>query len=384
MENEKKFNGVKTVLLVFGIIFSVFFVPGLIFGIPVGGALIGLSSTVSREHIENIMEEAGVSEQLFEILMTELGKENPAEEGLRQEYWEDILQTSISRENIDEMIEGAIADIYNGNQLKVDVSSIAAGFQEGINEIVANGFRDLYAAWDEGTSSKYFSDEFVQEFCTEIENNLLNEYSEYGATSLEELETLYDNFYGIGAFAKRIDDTKAEVESHWNEVFTLDVDLKGMTDKIEVEINDAIYKATQNADVREAFDLLRIVGESSGMIKKIVYAIVIVVVLLLLVCYWFRTAGFVVPAVALMLGGGLCKLLAMSEVNVSEYIRQAIAAEPALAEVQSMITELVNGILTPFFAEVSKFGITMMGIAVLLILLAVLRGVVRKNMHVTE
>jgi len=167
-------------------------------------------------------------------------------------------------------------------------------------------------------------------------------------------------------------------------VFTLDVDLKGMTDKIEVEINDAIYKATQNADVREAFDLLRIVGESSGMIKKIVYAIVIVVVLLLLVCYWFRTAGFVVPAVALMLGGGLCKLLAMSEVNVSEYIRQAIAAEPALAEVQSMITELVNGILTPFFAEVSKFGITMMGIAVLLILLAVLRGVVRKNMHVTE
>ena len=40
MEEKKRSNAFRTVLLVFGIIFSVVLVPGLILGIPVGGAVV--------------------------------------------------------------------------------------------------------------------------------------------------------------------------------------------------------------------------------------------------------------------------------------------------------------------------------------------------------
>jgi len=294
------------------------------------------------------------------------------------------LQSSITVEHVDEIIGEAITGLYNGTQSDADVSSIAAGFQAGIDEIKANGFADLYAAWEEGTPSKYFSDEFVQEFCAEIEKDILNDYAEYGAASLEELQTKYDAYYGEGAFDKLVDDTKAEVESRWNEEFTVDVDLADMVEELEGEINDVINETAQNPDVREAFDVLRTVGENSGTIKLVAYGIVLLAVLLLLVLYCFGTAGFVVPAVALLLGGGLCKLISMAEADVLKYIDSAIAAEPDFAGFETMLGDLVGRVLTPLFAEMSKFGLTNIGIAVLLILLAILRGVVRKNRQVTE
>ena len=80
MENEKKTNPLKTVLLVFGILFSIVLVPGLILGIPGGGFIIGISSTVSQERIEGIVEDTELSGTLYDMLMEELIKEVPAEE----------------------------------------------------------------------------------------------------------------------------------------------------------------------------------------------------------------------------------------------------------------------------------------------------------------
>ena len=384
MENEKKNDLVKNIFLVFGILFSIVLVPALILGIPIGGAAIGLSVTVSEEQVERVVEESGISGQLYDILMEELAKEVPAEDGLRQEYWESMLNSSITVENIEEVIAEAITGMYNGTQPNVDVSGIAAGFREGIDEIARNGFSDLYAAWEEGTPSKYFTDEFVQEFCSEVEKDILNDYSEYGATSLEDLETKYDSYYGAGAFETLIDDMKAEAETRWGEEFSVDADIVGMVDEIEVEINDAIYETAQNPDVREVFDLFRIMGENSNTIKLFAYGMVLAAVVLLLAMYWFGTAGFVVPAVALLLGGGICKLIAMAETDVLKYLKTEIAAEPDLAGTEALLGDLLDGVLTPFFAEVSKFGLTNMGIAVLLILLAILRGVIRKNKQVAQ
>lgn len=384
MENEKKNDLVKNIFLVFGILFSIVLVPALILGIPIGGVAIGLSVTVSEEQVERVVEESGLSGQLYDILMEELAKEVPAEDGLRQEYWESMLNSSITVENIEEVIAEAITGMYNGTQPDVDVSGIAAGFREGIDEIARNGFSDLYAAWEEGTPSKYFTDEFVQEFCSEVEKDILNDYSEYGATSLEDLETKYDSYYGAGAFETLIDDMKAEAETRWGEEFSVDADIVGMVDEIEVEINDAIYETAQNPDVREVFDLFRIMGENSNTIKLFAYGMVLAAVVLLLAMYWFGTAGFVVPAVALLLGGGICKLIAMAETDVLKYLKTEIAAEPDLAGTEALLGDLLDGVLTPFFAEVSKFGLTNMGIAVLLILLAILRGVIRKNKQVAQ
>ena len=125
-------------------------------------------------------------------------------------------------------------------------------------------------------------------------------------------------------------------------------------------------------------------GENSNTIKLFAYGMVLAAVVLLLAMYWFGTVGFVVPAVALLLGGGICKLIAMAKTDVLKYLKAEIAAEPDLAGTEALLGDLLDGVLTPFFAEVSKFGLTNMGIAVLLILLAILRGVIRKNKQVAQ
>ena len=51
MTEKKKDSAFKLVLMIFGIIFSVVLVPGLILGIPVGGAVVALPYSVSQEGI---------------------------------------------------------------------------------------------------------------------------------------------------------------------------------------------------------------------------------------------------------------------------------------------------------------------------------------------
>ncbi len=385
MEEKKQNSTFKTVLFVFGVLFSIVLVPTLIVGIPVGGAATALSGAVSQESIMKTVEDVKLSETLRDILLDELKVEAQVEE-FNSDYWNSILQDSLSVEVMDEIITETIDSIYNGTEADVDVSSVMDSFERGLDELAENGFDDMYAAWTEGTTSKYFSEEFVASCKAEIEEALLEEYSEYGAVSLDELEKLYDTRFGAGAFAKLKDDQMKSFEEEWNEGFEEGVssEFDGMAEELELEINEVLNEAAQDPDVREAFDIVKGVGANSQKIKTIAYAIMIGAALLLLVCFWFGTAGFVVPAIPLILGGALCKLCAMAEAVLMKYVNEAIAAEPDLAEMSDTISELIKGILAPIFSGISTFGTVAIGMGVVLILFAILRGVIKKNMRAAE
>ena len=91
-----------------------------------------------------------------------------------------------------------------------------------------------------------------------------------------------------------------------------------------------------------------------------------------------------VPAVALILGGGLCKLLTLSMNILLDLVKEEIMATPEAVEFVDVILDICKGMIAPFFAEMSKFGITMIGIGVILILAAILRGVLKKNASVAD
>ena len=385
MAGKKKDSAFKMVLLIFGIIFSVILVPGLIVGIPVGGASIGLSRAASREGIESMLKEAKLSENLHTLMMDELAAEAQVEE-LNPEFWNGLLQESLSVEFIDGLLAEGVDCMYNGTEPQVDVSSVTECFRTTLDDLVENGFDDMYAACFEGTESKYFAADFIASVKSDIETDLLDKYSEFGVGSLAELETTYDAQFGEGAFGKLFDDEMAEVKMEWNSEFRAEVtdELDNLEVEIEEEVNAALREVAQDPDIREAFDMFGEIGANKDTIKLVAYGIVLAAVLLLLICYWFGTAGFVVPSVALILGGLLCKLITLAESQILKFIESELATEPGAEEFGFVVTDLCKGIMAPFFHEMSKFGMTMIGIGVLLILLAILKHVVTKNMHASE
>ena len=381
MEENKQSNALKTVLLVFGIIFSVILVPGLIFGIPVGGAAVALSQSVSQDGIQKTIQESGLSEKVYQTIMDEVLIEVQNDDTLNGDFFEKMVRDSITVETVDDIVTELIGCIYNGTEPQVNFDSMLDGFRSGVDEIIENGFDDFYAACFGGAESKYFSDVFIQSSKDTIEQEILSKYSDYGVSSLEELEAVYDAQFGMGAFETLFEEEIAEFERGWNDGLLdgFDDEMDALTKEVEVEVNQALSEAVYNEDVRMVFDILNEIGEKKDTIKVVAYAIVIAAVLLLLVCYWFGTAGFVVPSVALILGGLLCKLVTLSESVILSIVRDEIAADPEAVEFGDVVLDICRGILTPFFAEMSKFGITMIGIGVLLILLAILRGVLKKN-----
>lgn len=385
MAGKKKDSAFKLVLMIFGIIFSVVLVPGLIVGIPVGGAAIGASQAASQEGIESMLKEAKLSENLHTLLMDELETEAQVDE-LNPEFWNGLLEKSISVEFVDEMLTEGVDCMYNGTEPQINVDSVVDGFRSGLDDLAENGFDDIYAASFDGAESKFFSAEFIQSVKNDIETELLEKYSDYPVTSLEELETAYDTQFGAGAFEKLFDEEMEVIKKEWNEEFRLEVndEIDSMAEELEQEINTVLWETTQDPDVREVFDGLREISVNKDKVKLVAYGIVLAAVLLLLICFWFGTAGFVVPSVALILGGLLCKLVTLLEKPFMELVDAELATEPGAEEFGFVVTDLFNGILAPFFAEVSKFGYTMIGIGVLLILLAILKAVVTKNMHASE
>jgi len=385
MAGKKKDSAFKLVLMIFGIIFSVVLVPGLIVWGPGAGALVGVSQAVSQEGIESMVKEAKLSENLHTLMMEELEKEAQIEE-LNPEFWNGLLQDCVSVEFIDDLLAEGVDCMYNGTEPQINVDSVVDGFRSGLDDLAENGFDDIYAASFDGAESKFFSAEFIQSVKNDIETELLEKYSDYPVTSLEELETAYDTQFGAGAFEKLFDEEMEVIKKEWNEEFRLEVndEIDSMAEELEQEINTVLWETTQDPDVREVFDGLREISVNKDKVKLVAYGIVLAAVLLLLICFWFGTAGFVVPSVALILGGLLCKLVTLLEKPIMELVNAELATEPGAEEFGFVVTDLVSGIMAPFFAEMSKFGYTMIGIGVLLILLAILKAVVTKNMHASE
>lgn len=383
---ENKGSAWKTVLLVFGIIFSIVLVPGLILGIPAGGVLTSLTSAASQKSIQTMAKEAKLSETLYEMLMDEIVTENQNVEGINQEFWQKLVEESITLDCVDEIVTELIDSAYNGTRPEIKFDKIVEGFRNGLDELQQNGFDDLYSVWADGKESKYFTDEFVQSFRTDVEEGILGNYAEYGATSYEELKTLYEEQNGAGSFSKLIKEYVNEFRDEWDDEFadTYYGELDKMSAELEQEVNESVYNAIQEPDIRNAFDTLKKISEKSSTVKLVVYAILIGAVLLLLVCYWFGTAGFVVPAVALILGGILCKLLVLVEGFIMSQVNKTLAEEPEFAELQNTVSDIAKGILAPIFKGVSNFGWITIGMGVLLILLAILKGVLKKNKAVTE
>ncbi len=386
MEEKKKGNAFKTVLLVFGIIFSVVLVPGLILGIPVGGATVALSRSVSQEGIEQMVQEAKLSEKAYQLVMDEVLKETQNEDTLKADFFEGMVRECVTLETVDEIVTEFIDCMYNGSTPQIDLDHVLDGFRNGMAEVSENGFDDFYSACFEGAESKYFSEAFIQSTKATIEQEILSKYSGYGVASLEELETVYDTQFGAGAYEKLFNEEIDAYRSDWDEGLLdgFDSEMDTIAGDLENEINQALSEAAQDPDVRMVFDSLNEISAKKDTVKMLAYIIVLAAVLLLLVCYWFGTAGFVVPSVALILGGLLCKLVTLLEGTILSLVREGLAAEPDAAEFSDVILDICKGIIAPFFAEMSKFGITMIGVGVLLILLAILKHVVTKNMHTSE
>ena len=386
MEEKKQSNTLKTVLMVFGIIFSLVLVPGLIAGIPVGGAVVALSQSVSQEGIEKTVQEVKLSEKAHQIVMDEVLKEIQNDDTLNDAFFEEMVRDCITVETVDEIVLAFIDCMYNGTEPQLEFDRVVEGFRSGINDIAENGYDDFYSACFEGAESKYFSDVFIQSSKNTIEQEILSKYSDYGVSSLAELETVYDAQFGAGAYEKLFDEEIAEFERGWNDGMLegFEDEIDAMEEELEVEVNQALSEAVQDPDVRWLFDSLDQISAKKDTIKMVAYAIVLVAVVLLLVCFWFGTAGFVVPSVALILGGLLCKLVTLLEGTVLSLIRDEIGADPDAAEFGEIVVDICGGIISPFFTEMSKFGITMIGIGVLLALLAILRGVLKKNAAATN
>ncbi len=384
MAGKNKDSALKLVLMIFGIIFSVVLVPGLIVGIPVGGAMVALSQTASQEGIESMIKEAKLSENLHTLMMEELDREAQIDE-LNPDFWNGLLQESVSVEFIEGLLAEGVDCMYNGTEPQLQADSVVEGFRSGLDALIENGFDDIYAAGFEGAESEFFSTEFVRSVKEEIESELLGKYSDYGVTSLEDLETVYDTQFGAGAFEKLFDDEMKVIKAEWDSEFRTEVndEIDAMAEELEQELNEALRDAVQDPDIRETFDMLKEISDNRDKVKLMAYGIVLAAVLLLLICFWFGTAGFVVPSVALILGGLLCKLVTLLETPIMEFVKTELATESGAEEFGFIVTDLVAGIFSPFFAEMSKFGITMIGIGVLLILLAILKHVVKKNMHVS-
>lgn len=384
MENKKS-NVAKIIFRVIGILLSIVLIPGLIFFIPAGGVAMGISSSVSQERLEQMVDEMKLSEHVMEFVEKEVENGIKVDE-LNSDYLQNLVLDSITIDWVDDVLKEVLGAVYSGNKPNVSIDAVAKSLSTEFETLTKNGFRDLYSAWVNGTTSQYFSTEFVQSFWENVENEILAEHTEFDVTSLGALEEKYDEYYGAGAFSDLLDEKMESFEDTWEEEFSAEIaeEVDELTAEVEQEINDAIYEAVQDSDVRMVFDSLQEVNEKNNTLRLLVYGVVFVAVLLLVSCFWFGTAGFVVSAIPLILGGILCKFVSGVEKFLLTYVDEILAAEPEIAEFGTVVGDVLRGLLNPIFGAVSMFGTITISFGVLLIGLAILVGVLKKKRTVTE
>lgn len=385
MEEKKKTNVAKIIFRVIGIILSIVLIPALIFGIPASGVLIGVSNTVSQENLAGLVGETDLSDQVLDIVKEEVVKGIHSDEA-NEEYLQNLVLDSITADWVDSVITEVLDAVYFGRTPNVKMDSVTEALTAGIDELEQNGFQDLYSAWKNDTPSVYFSETFVQSFRDKVEQEILTEYAQYEAGSLEELETKYDTYYGAGSFAKLVDEKVVSFEEEWKQAFSeeIGVEIEKMAADTQQEINDALAEAVQDPDVRMVFDSLKDLNEKASTWKLIVYGVMFGAVVLLVACFWFGISGFVVSAVPLILAGFLCKAVSGVESFVLNYVSDITASDATLSQFGTAINKIVGGLLKPVFAEVSALGNVSIITGVVLIGLAIMVGVMKKNKAVTE
>ncbi|MBQ8798654.1 MAG: hypothetical protein IJZ55_03700 [Lachnospiraceae bacterium] len=380
MENKKKTNVAKIILRVFGIIFSIVLIPALTLWIPAGGALLGASEMITQEGIQQTVSDAKLGERILDVVEEEIMGEMHSEE-LKTEYMQSVLNDLITAEWVDSVISEVLDAVYYGRTPKVELKHVKDTLTEKMDDLVTNGFGDVYSAWRNGTPSVYFTDSFLQSFKETLENEILIEYSLPGVSSFEKLEAKYDTVYGTGAFSKVVDEKAQAFEKEWNE--ELSDKVNEIIDEVmvpaEQELNEALGEIVEDKDIRTAVGYVKDFEAMASLLKIVIYGVIIGAVLLLVACFWFGTAGFVVSAIPLILGGGLCKLIYSVKNPLFDYAESVIANYEDFAEIGDVIFEMTHSILTPVFEAVAKMGnIALIG-GVVLIGLAIMSGVLRKN-----
>lgn len=380
MENERKSGTLKKILRVFGIIFSIVLIPALIVGIPVGGAVMGVSSVVSRADIEKKVEDIGLSDIVLEVL-EERVLDGVHVEALKDEFLKEVVLSSITKEWVDDVIAEVLVAVYDGSKPRIDIDPFVKELRRGVSRVAENGFRDLYSAWVNDTKSEFFDTEFIHDFWENIEDDLLAEYAVYDVTSLEDLEAAYDRVNGVGAFSDLLDEKMITFEDVWNDEFTEKIDgsINNIAEETEAEINETLNEVVQDKTVRKLFDFFGEMSEKSGLLKIAVYGIVFIAILLLVSCFCFGTAGFVVSAVPLIIGGSLCVVAKVLQQVAFDFINRFLGKEDMLTEFGGEISTAVSSILTPVFTSVLFFGITMIIVGAILIVLAVVFKLIRKG-----
>lgn len=390
---KKKCNVVKIIFRVLGIICSIVLIPALTVWVPAGGAVIGISSNISRENLKGIVEEAKLSDYVMDLVETEVANGITSDE-IQAKYLQDAVLGSITTEWVDSVILDVFDAAYDGVRPQISVATVTEKLQQAVDEVGKNGFSDLYAVWKDGAESKYFTESFTSSFFATvdetIESEVLAQYPEYGATSLEELETMYDTYYGAGEFSKLydelLDEKVKDYEAEWDQRFAEEVDagFAGMTSEIETEINDAVYEVIQTPELREAIDIIEQVNNGAGTLKWIVYGVMFGAILLLVGCFWFDISGFVVSAVPMFLGGVLCKVAVALGGRVYDFLNDFLVSEPDIAEFAPVINDAGKKLIDPLFGAISQMGNTALITGVVLVGLAILRGVIKKNKTAEE
>lgn len=383
MGEMKKNTTSNTVWLVFCIIFSVIFVPILLVLVPTGGVAITASKMVSQESIEAMVDEARVSEEIYDLLMDEVSS-NENTSFLKPEVIEDVAKDSIRQKDVDKIVRIVIDGVYNNKSKKIDLSDVEERLQENLREIADESFNDLYSAWMYDTPSEFFTEEYKYTFFADLESELLSDYySSFGAVDLYSLEQKYDARYGYGAFESMMSDRilaeRWSYDSRIDEII-MDSVSKGV-DEAEAAIQEALDSISDDPSMRKGIDVVRTIGDNRVLLTVIVYALIFGMVIILLLLYKFKTAGFVVSSIPLIVGGVVCKLFAIVERIAMSWAEQNLIYDVVGDEqYQKTVSSTMRGIFNVLFGGLSAHGTIMLISGVALIVIAIVCSVLRKHM----
>ncbi len=383
MENGKKVNMLRSILLVFAVVFSIFFVPALFALVPAGAVVTTLSGMASLESIEKATEELELSQRLYDVVMQETLDEVSADladfaEGER------ILRDSFTAEDMNRILLAFLHSAYYDTEPEVDFSSMGKRLKENFGRFCEDAFDEVYTSWRTGTESARFSKEFCRSFSEDIEQQLLREYAEYGAVSFPELPERYDDVHGSGAFSKLLEERRASIREEWLREMkeTAGSQVREITSEAEKNIRDSATELAHTSEIRDMFDVVRPMGEMNRAVRAIVYAVILGMVLVLVLLYWLDIPGFIVCAVPVFFGGVVCKVAGLAEKIAMRYIDEEIFSDSA--QYEDIIRDVMHEIIAPFFKGVSEFGTQALILSVILIGCAILRGVMKRNKREAE